>query len=182
MPHSEIPLPPAFSEEDFDALLLEAAGLPAGLPMGRAAPGMPPIELAAMRDRFSRGLHAVRACTSRGEYVAVWLEAWVEEEVDAVFAASPERGFWLHALALALCLAATRGAAPEAAACGCASVPVPDAELAAALNLAGLACADANGQAARLHRRYAVLTHAGACGCGVCALAEGCPRLRSVSV
>jgi len=188
-------LSPIFSEDVFNALLLEAAGLPpawvetAGLPpqSGQAA-HRPPAGLAAVRERFARGLHALRARTGQGEYIAVWLEAWVEEEVDAAFAASPERGFWLHALSLALCLAAMRGAAPAAFGRACLPLPLPgDAELADVLNLYGLACtgtacAEARGQAPRLERRYALLAPAAGGGCAVCALAAGCPRLCSISV
>jgi hypothetical protein len=197
-----LPLPLTWPEDVFEALLLEAAGMPMLQP-GQPTPDLPTAafaELIAARDRFARSLHAARIRTDRGEYIAVWLEACVEAAVDEAWAASPERGFWLHAVARSLCVMAVRwamgavrgeaepeaapkaaaGAALEAApesACRCAPVPGPDAGLAAALNLAGLACGgqDALHLGWRLGRRYAVVTYAAPGGCGSCALAPQCP-------
>ncbi|MDR2726888.1 MAG: hypothetical protein LBC10_02710 [Deltaproteobacteria bacterium] len=180
MSHRILPLSPTWSGDVLEALILEAAGLPAPEQPEpeRLAPDLPRAELAAAQDRFGRSLHAARIGTRRGEYVAVWLESGVEAEVDAAWAAGPERAFWLHAVARSLCLATVRDVAPEVAAYGCAAVPGPDPELAAALRLAGLACGDmGEGHAVPLlGRRYAVVTWAFAGGCGKCALASRCPR------
>jgi hypothetical protein len=173
MTHSMLSLPRTWPENVIVALILEAAGLPEPAP-----PDMPRAELVATWKRFHSGLHAAEIRTRQGAYVAVWLEAGMEEEVDAGWGSMPERGFWLHAVALGLCLAAVRKAAPEAAAHGCASLPGPDPELAQALRRAGLECDDPDERHAELHlgRRYAVVTHAVTGGCGVCALAPQCPR------
>ena len=168
MPHTEVSIRPAWSE----ASLLEAAELP----VASAVPDW----LRDAHARFACGLRAARVDTGQGGYAVVWLDAAVEAEEDAAWADDPERAFWLHAVALSLCMAAVRQMVPQAAASGCAPVPPGDLELAVELRQLGLDCAAGEiDEPLRLKRRYAVLTwlpFRG--GCEVCVLCNGCPKIR----
>ncbi len=108
-------------------------------------------------------------------YLAVWLEEDVETVVDAAWKKSPFHGCLLIALAQTLCMCAAHECVPEIEDAGCAPVPAPSEELAAALTGAGLPARSGNGL--ELGRRYAVVTRQPFGGaCEICALRSSCPR------
>jgi hypothetical protein len=161
----------------------------------RAAAGMgdsplPLPDLAAAHALFAARLHAVRLRPAGGGgYAALWLEAGVEDDIDAAWRRLPEQALWLHHVAECLCRTALRQLVPSMPGGRCAPLPFPSPGLAAALREAGLIagnaragraeCAGCAGRAGApvLRRRYAVLTHdpfSG--GCAACALAGNCPK------
>jgi hypothetical protein len=118
-----------------------------------------------------------RAAVEAGgqRFLAVWLAEEVEKAVDAAWEESPSRGFLLNALAQTLCMCAVHERLPEIEDAGCAPVPAPSAELAAALTRAGLSARAKTGL--ELARRYAVVTREPFGGaCEICALQTSCPR------
>lgn len=119
---------------------------------------------------------SVAAVTALGrQYLAVWLSEAVEQAVDEAWGESPSKGFRLNALAQTMCMCAVHERVPEVEEAGCAPVPPPSTELAAALTAKGLPARAANGM--ELARRYAVVTLAPfSGGCEVCSLLSSCPR------
>lgn len=148
----------------------------ASMPL-HATAHMPPglvDELAAHHAAFAARMTALRLSTAQGGYAAVWLDVEVEQAIDAAWGHNAERAFWLHAVAQDVCMQAVCRLVPEAAAHGCAPVPLPDPELPAALRRAGLACHDATPPSPA--RRYAVVTADPFMGgCESCALCAACP-------
>lgn len=126
-------------------------------------------------DQWAAHLSANAVTVQNRQYLAVWLAEAVEQAVDSAWAESPSKGFRLNALAQTLCMCAVHERVPEVEEAGCAPVPPPSPELAAALTAAGLPARAANGL--ELARRYAVVTRAPfGGGCEVCALIASCPR------
>lgn len=108
------------------------------------------------------------------KYLAVWLEAEVEEAVDKAWAESPSQAYLDNAVAQALCMGTVHGVLPEIEDAGCAPAPRPTAALRAALEAQGLPY---KGDGPTLSRRYAVLTHYPFKGaCEICHLQEACPK------
>ena len=130
-------------------------------------------KMAATWRDWTRHCTAARLRADGRGYLLVWLDEWVEQEVDKAWNASPSSGFQLNALAQTLCMATVRAVVPEVAEAGCAPAPKPGPGLKRALEAAGAPYA-ANGA---LSRRYAVLTpmpFKG--GCEICALRADCPK------
>ena len=99
--------------------------------------------------------HALRIRTDSGEYLAVWLNEKVEEEVDRAWDQSPSDAYLYNTLAQVLCMSAVYGILPEVQDAGCAPAPRTSDALSAALNAEGLPCTASD----TLARRYAVVTH-----------------------
>jgi hypothetical protein len=124
-------------------------------------------------------LQARRLLLEDRAYLAVWLAAPVEAEVDKAFAASPSEGFLLHSLAQTLCMTAVHDLLPRVAHTGCAPVPELTPALRAVLEENGLcgACSakELEGRQWKPARRYAVLTwFSFDSGCPDCSLGEEC--------
>lgn len=108
------------------------------------------------------------------KYLAVWLNAVVEEAVDKTWADSPSQAYLDNALAQCLCMSAVNHALPEVEDGGCAPAPRPTDRLRAALEGEGLPYKD---EGPALSRRFAVVTHypfKG--GCEICHLQTQCPK------
>ena len=132
---------------------------------------------------FWREWHAslfIKNVTTMADYfLAVWLDASVEQTIDATWRDSPSRGFRLHSLAQMLCMSAVRERIPEIGYAGCAPVPASDPALIQVLADAGLPSHARNGLV--LDRRYAVVTPTIFRGrCALCALRETCPCLQII--
>lgn len=113
--------------------------------------------------------------SERTGYVAIWLKERVEQDIDKAWTASPGDGYLRHALARTLCLCAVQEFVPEVEDMGCAPLPRPAADLAAALAAGGLACK--HGETLIPERRYAVVTaRPFRGGCETCSLRKNCPR------
>jgi hypothetical protein len=120
-------------------------------------------------------LHAVILDTEGKRYLAIWLGAEVEKEVDGAFAASPSEGFRLNSLAQTLCMGAVYQVLPEVEEAGCAPAPGPCEGLRAALASEGVPFQHSSGPA--LCRRFSVLTPYPFRGaCDVCSLESECPK------
>jgi len=121
--------------------------------------------------------HALRVKTDSVEYLAVWLNETVEEEVDKAWDQSPSEAYLYNALAQVLCMSAVHGILPEVQDAGCAPAPRASDTLRAALAAEGLPYTSSGTPA----RRYAVVTHypfKG--GCEICALQHACPRAQGM--
>jgi hypothetical protein len=106
-------------------------------------------------------------------YLAVWLNAKVEEDVDKAWDTSPSDAYFHNALAQTLCMSAVHGVLPEIQDAGCAPAPKMNAELRAALEAEGLPYT----QSGTLARRYAVVTpYPFQGGCEICSLRHACPK------
>jgi hypothetical protein len=130
------------------------------------------------------GLHTRRILLDNKAYLAVWLDAAVEEEVDKTFASSPSEGFLLNSLAQTLCMSAVHDVLPLVAETGCAPLPEFTEELQAVLEQEGL-CKPLTAKRSKkpqltLARRYAVLTNfAFGAACADCSLEADCPGHRT---
>ena len=130
--------------------------------------------LVALWQEWLPMLHVRSIDTGKIQYLAVWLEAPVEDAVDAAWAASPTQGYLDNALAQALCMSAVHSVLPEIEDAGCAPAPRPADALRAALEAEGLPY---KGEGPTLSLRYAVVTHypfKG--GCEICHLQDQCPK------
>ena len=117
--------------------------------------------------------HALRIRADSMEYLAVWLNEKVEEDVDRAWDQSPSDAYLYNALAQVLCMSAVHGILPEVQDAGCAPAPRVTDRLRAALSAEGLPYAPSGTPA----RRYAVVTHypfKG--GCEICSLQHACPK------
>jgi hypothetical protein len=130
-------------------------------------------------------LQARRLLLEDKAYLAVWLDAPVEEEVDKAFAASPSEGFLLNSLAQTLCMTAVHDFLPQVALICCAPVPEFTPALRDVLEGEGLCgpCSDKEREKRRWKpaRRYAVLTwFSFGVGCPDCSLSEECGKERNI--
>jgi hypothetical protein len=117
--------------------------------------------------------HALRITTESIEYLAVWLNEKVEEDVDKAWDQSPSDAYLYNTLAQVLCMSIVYGVLPEIQDAGCAPAPRVTDALRAALAAEGLPYSPSG----TLTRRYAVVTHypfKG--GCEICALQQACPK------
>jgi hypothetical protein len=131
-------------------------------------------------------LYARRLLPEDQPYLAVWLDASVEAEVDKSFAASPSEGFLLNSLAQTLCMSAVHDLLPFVAETGCAPLPEFTPALAELLEQQGLRKPVPAGPEEKppltLSRRYAVLTrYSFDLGCPDCALSEECGSCKDMS-
>ena len=117
--------------------------------------------------------HALRIWTDTVEYLAVWLNEKVEEDVDKAWDKSPADAYLYNTLAQVLCMSTVHGILPEVQDAGCAPAPRVTDTLRAALGAEGLPYTTSG----TLARRYAVVTHypfKG--GCEICSLQHACPK------
>jgi hypothetical protein len=118
-------------------------------------------------------VHALRVTAGSAAYLAVWLNAKVEEDVDQAWEQSPSDAYFYNTLAQVLCMSTVHGVLPEIQDAGCAPAPHVSDELRAALNDEGLPYT-ASGT---LARRYAVVTpYPFQGGCEICSLQHACPK------
>ena len=147
----------------------------AGLPLENAAAPWKTLQCA--HNRYCALTHTLALRTAGGDVAAVWLDAGVEADVAAAWQHSPERAFWLHAVAQTVCMKLVAALVPEVVTLGCAPLPIPKPELLTALQNIGLSCT--SGQTWLCERQYAVITpmpYVG--GCEICALSATCPGPR----
>jgi hypothetical protein len=129
-------------------------------------------------------LHTRRILLDNKAYLAIWLDAVVEQEVDKAFAASPSEGFLLNSLAQTLCMSAVHDVLPLVAKTGCAPLPEFTETLQAVLEQEEL-CKPVTAKRSKkqqltLARRYAVLTNFSfGSSCTECSLEEDCPGHRT---
>ena len=150
----------------------------AGLPLEHSAAPWKILQFA--HDRYCELTHALTLGTPDGDIAAVWLDAEVEADIAAAWQHSPERAFWLHAVAQTVCMKLIVALVPEIANLGCAPLPTPGPELFSALQNVGLSCT--SGQTWMCERQYAVITptpYAG--GCEICALSATCSGPRQTA-
>jgi len=118
-------------------------------------------------------VHALRIKTDPIEYLAVWLNENVEEDVDKAWDQSPADAYLYNTLGQVLCMSTVHGILPEVQDAGCAPAPRMTDKLRAALSAEGLPYTSSG----TLARRYAVVTHypfKG--GCEICSLQHACPK------
>lgn len=121
-----------------------------------------------------RGLLRVRKISiGKNEYVLVWLDSGVEEEITRLWETAPSRAFSANNLAMAMLMAVIRELVPEVAVMGCAPVPLPGGSLRKALKDVGVAWPENAG----LDHQYAMITHIPfKGGCSICHLQDECPN------
>lgn len=125
---------------------------------------------------WSRSLHAQKMSAGGKNYLLIWLDEALENEIDTVWDNTPADGFFLNALAQTLCMSAVHDVLPEVQDAGCAPAPKATPELGAALLAAGVPYLH---DGSTLSRRYAVVTHMPfRGGCEICALKDGCPKYK----
>jgi len=136
-------------------------------------------DLAETWERWLPMLHAARLETGKGRYLALWLDAAVEDEVDAEWKKNNEYGFRLSALAQTMCQCALYQLMPEAEDAGCTPAPQPTAALREALDAEGLSYQDATHS---MLPKYSVLTPYPFHGaCEICFLRKECPKANGQS-
>jgi len=124
-------------------------------------------------ERWREQLRVRRIGIGQNDYVLVWLEPQVEEEITSLWETAPSRAFSVNNLAMAMLMAVIRDLVPEVAAAGCAPVPVPGAKLRKALKDVGVSWPE-NGI---LDKQYAMITHMPfKGGCAICHLKDECPN------
>ncbi len=131
-------------------------------------------EMVATFERWMPHLNALLLRAGGKKYVAVWLDEKVEEEVDAVFAESSEKGFRMNCVGQAMIMNAVYQLIPEVEDAGCAPAPKPSDDLARVLESAGIPYLEAR---TGLVRRFSTLTGYPFRGaCDVCWLRPDCPK------
>ena len=124
-------------------------------------------------EQWMPEVRALRIKTEPVEYLAVWLNEKVEEDVDKAWEQSPSDAYLYNALAQVLCMSTVHGILPEVQDAGCAPAPRTTDALRAALGAEGLPYTPSGTPA----RRYAVVTHypfQG--GCEICSMQHACPK------
>jgi hypothetical protein len=124
-------------------------------------------------EQWMPEVHALRIKTDPIEYLAVWLNEKVEEDVDEAWGQSPTDAYLYNTLAQVLCMSTVYGILPEIQEAGCAPAPRTTDKLRAALRAEGLPYTPSG----TLARRYAVVTYypfKG--GCEICTLQHACPK------
>jgi hypothetical protein len=131
--------------------------------------------LAGLWERVEAGLCVRQVANGTRSWLLAWLPAAVEEEVDALWAASPRQAYLAHCLAVHRLMALAGDLIPELAGEGCAPAPEPSPELAQAARELGLCFTSG----CALDRRYALITpYPFVGGCAACVLESDCPRLK----
>ena len=129
--------------------------------------------LMQMWEQWMPEVHALRIRTDPIEYLAVWLNEKVEEEVDKAWDQSPSDAYLYNTLAQMLCMSTVHGILPEIQDAGCAPASRITDKLRAALAAEGLPYTPSDTPA----RRYAVVTlYPFKGGCEICALQHACPK------
>lgn len=118
-------------------------------------------------------LNVRRIDTGKIQYLAVWLDGAVEDEVDKAWEDAPSDAYVINALAQTMCMSVVHEVLPEIEDAGCAPAPKPTEKLRAAMEAEGVPY----NTAGNLSRRFAVVTHypfKG--GCEICHLQSDCPK------
>ncbi|AAS95654.1 hypothetical protein [Nitratidesulfovibrio vulgaris] len=129
--------------------------------------------LAQRWEAWLPSLNVRRIDTGKIQYLAVWLDASVEDEVDRAWEEAPSDAFIINALAQTMCMSVVHEVLPEIEDAGCAPAPKPTEKLRAAMAAEGVPY----NEVGNLTRRYAVVTHypfKG--GCEICHLQSDCPK------
>lgn len=127
-------------------------------------------------------LRARRLDAQGVSFLALWLEAGVEEVIDEQWRLCPSRGFACDALAGILCRRAALSLLPGAAQAPCLPFPVVGPALRRALEQEGLPLFPAGAEGFVLGRRYALLTYYPFnSACVMCSLREWCPNAVTAS-
>ncbi len=124
-------------------------------------------------ERWRELLRIRKLTCGQENYVLVWLEQLVEEEINRLWQSAPSRAFSVNSLAQAMLMAVIRDLVPEVALFGCAPVPRPSTRLRKALSDAGVPWTEEGS----LSKQYAMITHfpfKG--GCEICNLRLECPN------
>jgi hypothetical protein len=122
-------------------------------------------------------VQALRVTTGSAAYLAVWLSAKVEDDVDKAWEQSPSDAYFYNALAQVLCMSIVHDALPEIQDAGCAPAPRVTVDLRAALEAEGLPYTPSG----TLARRYAVVTpYPFQGGCEICSLQHACPKAQGM--
>lgn len=132
------------------------------------------MRLAKRWEAWLPELNVRRIDTGKIQYLVVWLNESVEEDIDRAWEESPSDAFMIGALAQTLCMGVVHSLIPEVEEAGCAPAPKPTESLRAALEAEGVPY---NTPVTALTRRYAVVTHfpfKG--GCEICYLQSNCPK------
>lgn len=131
--------------------------------------------LAGFWEKWRPQLQVREIRTGKISYLAVWLPATVETEVDEAWDRSASDGFLINNLAQFLCMTAVRELLPEVEEGDCAPSPRPTASLRSALDSLGVPYKGED--SSLLSLRYAVVTHypyRG--GCEICHMQAYCPK------
>lgn len=130
--------------------------------------------LGVLWEKWIKELNARRISFGKVEYLAVWLNESVEEEVDKAWEEKPSEAFMHNALAQTICMGAVHSLLPEIEDAGCAPAPKVTERLQEALESIGMPYKD---DGPTLARRYAVVTHFPFKGaCEICSLQSNCPK------
>ena len=130
-------------------------------------------------ERWLKELNCISLKTGKGEYLAIWLNESVEDEVDKVWKEDPEMGFRLNCVGQGLIMNAVYQVMPEVENAGCAPCPTPNDEIEEALKAEKIPYKEGE---PTLSRRFSVLTSMPFRGaCDICYLQESCPKANGQS-
>lgn len=107
------------------------------------------------------------------QYVFLFMDKAVEDEIEGIWQDSPTHGLALHNLAIAMVMSAAHGLIPELQEGRCAPLPKPGKAMLDAFDKLGLTW----NKEGTVNRQYAVLTpypYSG--GCDICYLQPTCPK------
>lgn len=117
--------------------------------------------------------YLLKDANSGVQYLLLFLDKAVEDEVEGIWQDSPTHGLALHNLAITMVMSAAQGLIPELQEGRCAPLPKPGQGLLTAFEKLGLTW----NQEGTVNRQYAVLTlypYGG--GCDLCYLQPNCPK------
>lgn len=125
-------------------------------------------------ERWSKELNCLALKTKKGDYLAIWLNESVENEVDKKWDEDPEVGFRLNCVGQGLIMNAVYQVMPEVENAGCAPCPAPNDAIEDALKSENIPYKEGE---PTLSRRFSVLTTMPFRGaCDICYLNETCPK------
>lgn len=126
-------------------------------------------------ERWLAYAYAFKLTASGREYLLVWLDGVIEDEVDSMWDKAPADAFLFNALAQVMCMGLIHALLPEVEDAGCAPAPYVTDDLCLALEQTGVPYSIPGEPG--LVKRYAVVTYMPfKGGCEICALRSGCPR------
>ncbi len=125
-------------------------------------------------ESWTKHLNALKLSTKKGEYLAIWLDESVEEEVDKAWDKDAESAFRMNCVGQSLIMNALYQVMPEVEHAGCAPCPTPNEAIEEALAAEKIPYKD---NEPTLIRRFSVLTSLPFRGaCDICFLQEACPK------